>query len=410
MPSHRIREALLAVAIVAAALVIMSLMIWLRPAPEIAEPIRKPLQVEAMVVAQKTLPIILFTQGTVQPRVRTELISEVRGQVVEVTPAFQAGSFFRAGDVLLRIDDRQYVAEVKRAEANVAKAVSDLAMEKGRAEVAYQDWVKAGKPKYRSEEAKELALRKPQVAGAQANLDFASAELERARGDLEHTVIRAPYDGLVQAKHVDVGQYVSVGTPLGQSFAVDAVDIRLPLPENRLDYLTLPENYDEASNTPLPVTLSLTINGNTEQWQGDIIRTEGVLDEQTRVLNLIARVVDPYGLNPDTPAERPKLRIGSFVEARIEGRPIDKLVQLPRHVLRAGNRVWVIDEDHRLRDRKVQVLVSEGDVVYIQSGLEDGERVCLTPVGNVLPGTQVADAAAGNNDTPVTGTTDGNAP
>lgn len=404
MPKHRLKEALTAVTIVACASLVMGLLIWLRPEPEVAEPVRKPLQVDARVVEKQTLPIVLHTQGSVQPRTRTELISEVRGQVIEVTPAFQAGAYFRAGDTLLRIDDRQYVADVKRAEANVAKARSELAQEKGRAEVAYQDWVKAGKPKYRSDESRALALRQPQVADAQANLDFAEAELERARSDLEHTVIKAPYDGLVQAKHVDVGQYVSVGTSLGLSFAIDAVDIRLPLPENRLDYLVLPENYDDTANTPLPVTLSLTVNGRTDQWQGEIIRTEGILNEQTRVLNLIARVTDPYGLNPATAPDRPKLRIGSFVEATIIGRPIDNLVRLPRHVLRAGNRLWVIDADNRLRDRKVDVLISESEVTYIAGGLENGERVCLTPVGNVLPGTVVS-----MNDAPVTSTDHGDA-
>ena len=400
MPSNRLKEAFLAIVILASALLIMGLFIWLRPEPEVAEPIRKPLQVEAHLVEKQTLPIVLNTQGTVQPRVRTELISEVRGQVIEVTPAFQVGAYFKADDVLLRIDDRQYVADVKRAEANVAKARSLLAQEKGRAEVAYQDWVKAGKPKYRSDDSKELALRKPQVADAQANLDFAVAELDRARSDLEHTVIKAPYDGLVQAKHVDVGQYVSVGTPLGQSFAIDAVDIRLPLPENRLNYLHLPENYDNTANTPIPVTLSLTVNNKTEQWQGEIIRTEGILNEQTRALNLIARVTDPYGLSPDADPEQPKLRIGSFVEATIIGRPIDNLVQLPRHVLRAGNRVWVIDADNRLSDRKVDVLVSESETTYIAGGLENGERVCLTPVGNVLPGTEVSINGTANGNTP----------
>ncbi|HEY9035223.1 MAG TPA: efflux RND transporter periplasmic adaptor subunit [Pseudomonadales bacterium] len=399
MPANRIKEAAIAAAIIVAALLIMGLFLWLRPDPEVAEPVRKPLAVEALTVKKKTLPIVLYTQGNVQPRTRTELISEVRGQVIEIAPSFQAGGFFKAGDMLLRIDDRQYEADVKRAEANVAKARSDLSQEKSRAEVAYQDWVKAGKPKYRSEESKALALRQPQVAEAQAALDFAIAELERARGDLEHTVIRAPYDGLVQAKYVDVGQYVSMGTPLGQSFAVDAVDIRLPLPENRLTYLHLPENYDDTANQTLPVTLSLSINGHTDQWQGEIVRTEGTLHEQTRVLNLIARVIDPYGLNAAADPSRPKLRIGSFVEARIEGYPMENLVELPRHVLRAGNRVWVIDQDHRLRDRPVDVLVSEGDITYIAGGLEDGDRVCLTPVGNVLPGTRVELVAGNSNAT-----------
>src|SRR5690606_25382680 len=119
-----------------------------------------------------------------------------------------AGGFFHQGDVLLRMDDRNYAAEVKRAEAAVAAARSALLQEKGRAEVAYQDWVKAGRPAYRTEEARELSLRKPQVAQAEADLAFAEAELTRVQGDLERTVIRAPYDGLVQDKQVDVGQYV----------------------------------------------------------------------------------------------------------------------------------------------------------------------------------------------------------
>lgn len=343
------------------------------------------ISVEVAVIKKREQQIILRSQGTVSPRVETLLSAEVRGRVVEVSPKFVTGGFFNADDVLLRLDDRDYQAAVKQAEAEVASARSSLAVEQGRADAAYQDWLTLNQDN-RSRKATDLALRKPQLAEAAARLESSQARLERARLDLERTVIRAPYSGLVRQQNVNIGQYVNDNKTLGIIFAVDYAEVRLPLADNKLDYLDLP---DRDGQVWPPVMLSADIGERTHQWQGQIVRTEGVLDERSRTLFAIAQVADPYGLLHSAAAAREPLRFGTFVIAEIKGRTLPNIVILPRNVLRPGSKIWVVDVDNRLRDRVINALHVNSEQIYVRSGLEDGDRACLSPVGDALPGTPV---------------------
>ena len=152
-----------------------------------------------MVAAEPiTVELNVHAQGSVTPRTQTTLVSEVTGQILEVSTAFVSGSFFNQGETLVQIDDRNYQAELKRAEASVAAAQTVLVREQGLADFARDDWEKL----QRSEAATELALRKPQVAEAIAQLAFAHADLKKRQGDLERTVIHAPYDGMIRQRSV----------------------------------------------------------------------------------------------------------------------------------------------------------------------------------------------------------------
>lgn len=356
-----------------------------RPEPAQVEIEATPLMVDVAEVVKQDVPVSVSSQGTVTPRTQTTLIAEVSGRVVKVSPKFKAGGFFEAGEMLLQIDDRDYRAELKRAEAAVASARSNLALEKGRAEVAYRDWLKFSNGVKRKGEADALAQRKPQLAEAQARLDSAEADLTRAQDDLDRTTIRLPYAGMVQQKQVDIGQYVTLGTQLGKTFAIDTAEVRLPIPDDRLNYLNLPSIAGNESHTP-SVTLSAEQGDQVFEWQARLIRTEGVLDERSRVLFAVAEINDPYGLETERDAP---LRIGTFVQANIAGKTIPDVVVLPRHILRTGNQVWVVDDSNRLVNRKVKLLRTDGALAYIYQGLEPGERVSLSSAPFAVAGTQV---------------------
>nr|WP_246386637.1 efflux RND transporter periplasmic adaptor subunit [Litorivivens lipolytica] len=356
-----------------------------RPEPAKVEIESTPLVVDAAEVVKQDVPVSIDSQGSVSPRTQTTLIAEVSGRVVQVSDKFKAGGFFEAGETLLQIDDRDYRAELKRAEAAVASARSHLALEKGRAQVAYRDWLKFSNGVKRNSEADALAQRKPQLAEAQAKLDSAEADLQRARDNLERTTLKLPYAGMVQAKQVDIGQYVTVGTQLAKTFAIDVVEVRLPIPDDRLSYLNLPTLTGDQSALP-SVTLSAQLGDQVVEWPAKLVRTEGVLDDRSRVLFAVAEVVDPYGIL--TPRDTP-LRVGTFVQASISGKTMPDIVVLPRHILRTGNQVWVIDDKNRLINRQVKLLRTDGALAYIYQGLEEGERVSLSSAPHAVAGTQV---------------------
>jgi RND family efflux transporter MFP subunit len=346
--------------------------------------------VDAIRAEKATLNLKVFSQGSVEPRTQTTLVAEVAGQIVSVSSNFISGGFFREGEVLLQIDPSDYETGLLRAQANLASRRAQYADQKARSEQAQKDWENLG----REGEPSDLVLRKPQLAEAQAGVQAAEAELQEAERDLQRTRIRVPYDGLVRNKQVDVGQYVAPGTPLGVTFAIDTAEIRLPLSSGDLAFLDLPSatRLDQAHR--VPVTLTSETGGPDGTWQAWIVRTEGVVDQNSRVIYAVAEVVDPYGVLGRS--EQPELKMGSFVRAEIEGLEVKDVVVLPRSVLRPDNTVLIADAERRLEVRPVQVVRAEPRLAYIGEGIDEGEWVITTSMDAPIPGMLLAISGESN--------------
>lgn len=369
-------------------------MMRMRQEPEQNEVVEAIVLVETLTVTPTDSYITVVSQGTVEPRTRTTLISEVSGQVKEVSSAFVAGGFFRKGDLLLRLDDSNYRAAVSRNKAAVATAQSALAMERGQVDVAQREWDRMSTEQQDRVRAKELYLRQPQLAEAVARLASAEADLEDSINNLNKTTILAPYDGLVSSKSSDIGQFVNAGTTLAETFAVDYAEVRLPIPETKLAFLELPvsvRNGKSNNNEQGPAVELLSKIGEAQySWHGQLTRTEGVLDTRTRVLYSVVQVKDPYGIY-GTEREQP-LRVGTYVNAAIRGIELKNVFVLPRHTLQSGNLVWVADQENRLRSREVVVVTVNGDDAYINGGLLPGDKVIVTRLENPLNGMAVQTA------------------
>lgn len=349
------------------------------PSPETRERERPLTHVRALTVAKETVQITVSSQGTVAPRAETTLVPEVAGKVHTIAPELAEGAFFRAGDVLLEIDPRDYELALVQAEANVAGRAAQLALEEGEAALARAEWESMGAGRA----ADPLVLREPQLRNAQAALAAAEASRDQAQLALRRTRIVAPYAGRVRAKLVDVGQYVGPGTPVAQIYAVDAAEIRLPILAADLAYLPLGDLRKAEAEGPM-VQLSADWAGQRRNWQGRIVRTSAQIDPRSQMVHLIARVEDPYGSIHEAPLE-----IGLFVAAEIVGHQQQNIVRLPREALRAEDRVFVIKEG-RLRFRDVTVLKLESERVLISAGLDEGELVCPSTLEAAVEGMRVA--------------------
>jgi RND family efflux transporter MFP subunit len=356
--------------------------------------------VEAIRAEVSSLNFSVTSQGSVRPRTETTLVAEVSGQIVTVSPNFVPGGFFRKGEVLLQIDPSDYETALLRAQANLASREAQLSDWKARSEQALKDWQNLG----RSGEPSDLVLRKPQLAEAQAAVQAAQAELQQAERNLQRTRIRLPYEGLVRNKLVDVGQFVSPGTPLGVTFAVDRAEIRLPLSSSDLQFLELPSATRLDADKRVPVVLTSQNGGENGRWMGEIVRTEGVVDQASRVVYAVTEVVDPYGVLGQSLQD--ELKMGTFVRAEIEGRRVEDVVVLPRSVLLPDDTVLVANEDRKLEIRPVTVARAEPRQVYVSEGVESGEWVVTTSIDAPIPGTQLA---IRGEEPPVTGG-DGGAP
>ncbi len=332
--------------------------------------------------------LVVPAQGTVAPRTQTSLISQVAGQIIEVSPAFANGGFFEKGDVLLTIDPRDYEVGVAQARVQVAQAKLRLAREEEEAAIARDEWKRLG-----SGEPTDLVLRKPQIDEARATIAAAEGALTRANLNLERTQIRAPYPGRVRTKNADIGQYVNPGSPLGHIYAIDYAEVRLPVPDDQLAYLDLPLSFrnNPHHNSGPDVRFRATFAGQEHTYMGRIVRVEGEIDTRSGMIALVGRVDNPYHQRD---RNTPPLAVGMFVTAEIMGHRAENVVVIPRTALRGKNRVLVVT-GNRLYYRTIDILRADAEKVIVRSGLKSGEQLCVSSLDTVVDGMRVRTVRTG---------------
>lgn len=340
-------------------------------------PVAKPPLVRALTVRPADFEFEATARGTVMPRSETDLIAEVSGRVVELSQSLVTGGFFKEDDVLLRIDPLDYEIALEQASAQVQRAVSELAT----ARKNYERQRNLSKRQSTSESLEDDARNRLQIAEAAQR--EAKARLAIAERDLERTVVKAPYDGRVRTEQVDLGQFLNRGSRLAKLYAIDAAEVRLPIKDDELAFLNISLRDGSAWQKRPSVSLSAEFAGAVHRWSGEIVRTEGELDPKTRMIQLVASVADPYraGTTP--------LPVGLFVDAVITGGVQPNIVRLPRVAMVSPSEVYIVDSSDRLVRRPVTVLRSQGDFVYINDGLLEGDRVCLSRLATAMPGMKV---------------------
>lgn len=317
--------------------------------------------------------LTVTSQGTVEPRSQSELMPEVSGRAVWISPALVGGGSFARDEVLLRIDDADYRSALVRAEAALKRAEVE------------QDFAADELSRVESLRGKNLTSQQQldnvrrAAAVADANLSESQAAVDQARRDLARTELKAPFDGLVREEHVDLGQFVTRGQNIGTIYATDYVEVRLPIAADQLVYLGLPISTrgQIPENLRPPVTVAADFGNTRLLWEGELIRAEAEFDARTRMLSGIARLRTDSAL---------PLPVGMFVQAEIRGRRAENIVRLPRSAMRDNNQVMVIDQDNRLHFRQVSILRLEHDDMLVDGGLEAGELVCISPLQTVVEG------------------------
>lgn len=356
--------------------------------------------VEITDLQQQNYATWIDSYGTAESLTRTQLAAEVSGRVMTVSPKIRAGGTFAEGDVLVQLDDRNFRVEVDIAASAAADAEVRYLQEVAQADLAAQEW----NERPNNDAAQLLALRKPQVAAAKAAVQAAKARLDKAKLDLTRTQIKAPFDGKVLQQMVDVGQMISPSQGIAEIYGTDVVEVRLPVKIADLEHLSIPE--DNAANQPLPkVLLNGEFGSRTYQWEGEIIRSEGAFDPATRMLYVVAQIKEPFIANE----QRPAIRIGQFLSAKIEGQRLEDVFVIPRRAVSQDFVVSVADQGI-LKKRKVHALWTDAKSVVVpalaakvsnvnsQQGNNMGpqlgallasDQLILTPTANLPEGTKV---------------------
>ncbi len=356
-----------------------------RKAPEPAERPSLGALVETLTVTTEDLPLEVEGQGEVAAQTRIEVLPEVTGRVVKISPKLVSGGRFRAGHTLIHIDPRNYELAVERARAAVARTEVMLEREQAEAAVAETEWQAING----STEAPPLVVRKPQTRQAEAELAAARADLATAELALEKTRISVPFDGLVLQENVDLGQLVSPGRSVATVIGTHAMEIRVPLDDSELAWFELPAT----------ATVSAEFAGRHQTWPAVAERLEGQVDPRSRMVHVVVRVDRPFDQQVEgTPAS--PLMPGTFVRVGIEGETLEQILRIPRSTLRGKNQVWVVEEN-KLRIRTVEVIRTSRDFAVIRagSGLDSGDRVVTSAVEAATDGMAVrVMAAAGDSE------------
>ncbi len=353
---------ILPLVVIGAGVGVMKRLTGSRPHAERTKPEARGALVEVQAVRRGARALQIVAYGNVVPAREVSLAAQVPGKVVSVNPELVRGGRLATGDRALGVERRDYTLAVSEAKARVAQAEHDLALEKGRREVAEREWKMLGSAR----EKGSLALREPQKVLAIARLEAAKAGLSRARLDLERTRLSAPFNALVVQESVEVGQVLGRGAPVAKLVGTDAFWVEVALPVADLAWLQIPGS-------------EATVSGVGLEKPGRVLRLLGELERGGRMARVLVEVTDP--LVGETP-----LLLGSYVKVSFAGREAKSVVEVPRVALREGDRVWLVDAEDRLEIRRVKVLRRLATSVLVESGLEGGDRLILSRLASPVPG------------------------
>ncbi len=363
-----------------------------RPEQQKAQ-VRTPV-LEVIRIEKQDVQLSVNSYGVVEPKYKAEVVSEVIGSVNYISPDFAVGKFVSKGDLLARLDDSDYHADLAQAEASLAQAQAKLKEEIARGKVAKKTLRDVSPNKKTA-----LGLREPQRKQEEANVKFAKAGVERAKRNLAKTEIRAPFDALVKMKNINMGSYLPQGKLIGELYGTETAEIRLPITPNSFSYLDLNRLDSRKLNIEAQYG-DIQIN----HWAAKLVRNEGIIDKDNRMIYLIAEVDDPYNLksplgkssiksisslSTSSPSlSLPVLQFGTFVTTTIQGKKVKDVIKLPRHVVRS-EQVIVVDSQNKIQTRQVNVVRSDNENAYVIGGLEDGEFVSLIRSDSLIDGTEV---------------------
>lgn len=395
----------------------------LKRPPELRVAEEREYKVEVFKVESQSVREIVRAFGTSQAEREVVLSAQVAGEVVELHPLMKVGSQVQSmhlddtshpGDLLVRIDPKLYEARIAqgtaqleedraelrriqqdetnldRLHATIAADFDDSQREFEKSQLLRKQGVNTDSDLRRAQmELRQheklmvqsrndkdlLPIRREQV---QRRIESHEAALKLAEIDLQRTIIRPPFDGIVSAVQVEVGQYVRAGEPVAT--ITDESLVEVPLSVTLEDYSKLLLNV---KNGQFPA-VELAENENAPpRWKGNIIRMSPKADEHTRTAMVFVQVDNAKAASPLLP--------GTFVQARIDGPILTKARIVPRDAVL--DRKAFVEKDGVIEERTVTVARTLHNFVVIDSGLETGDRLVLTNLDVLYDGARVATSA-----------------
>ncbi len=244
-------------------------------------------------------PASVILTGAVGPHGIVAMMPSINGGRVEwISPAMRVGGTFEAGEVLLRIEAKDYELDVEEAQADLRAARARLERRRQEGNAA-------------------------RIERAQALVDKAQVVLERGELALSRTGYSLPFDGRIGQAQVSIGQVLMAGVSFGNAYATGALEVGAGIGNEDLAYL------QPVAGRPATI---LTEDG---VFAGEVVRVSALVDPTSRLALIFLKFAD------GTPQDSLPLP-GSFATVRIEGPPFDDAFLLPRATEQAGGHLWVV--------------------------------------------------------------------
>jgi RND family efflux transporter MFP subunit len=335
-------------------------------APEIKRkpPGQQAVVVKTIVMEKGNYPTWVYAMGTVMPDRQIMLKSKLAGEIISVSRKFVQGGVMKKGEMLLKLDDSDYKIEIQKARSALDKAISYLAIEQGSQLIAIEELKLINKVSPGEFTTTDLALRKPQLAQANAEVANARADLEKAELNLSRTKVYLPFNALILEKHVDSGSLVTAQGTLASIVDVDRYKVEALVPQDRLAFF----GKGRMSNADA----FINSNYSNETWKGTVSGTTGKITPESLMAGVIILVPDPFGLK--IKGGRPQLLLDDHVNVKIRGPVLENLFSLPRSAVRDHNTIWVYNSGI-LEIRKIEPVWKEESVIYVKSSINTGDRV-----------------------------------
>ena len=311
---------------------------------------------------------IIHGQGTVAPLSIAQVTAQIAGQVTWINPKLRRGQKVSRGQVLIKVDSRDYKARLAQAKAGVASAQAQLALATARHESAKAEWVSA----HPNKTASDLVLQLPQLNAAKAALKSAEAAVQLAQLALERCQLRAPMDAVVQTRQLSLGDLVGPGRPLATLLPTKEAEITVAMARHEL--AKLGDNFLGSE-----AIIEFEVGRKTARMSGRLVRVLSELDRVGRMAQII--------IQPEQSAGS-ELPFGTFVRVKLAGETITDAIQIPAEALEDDKRVYVMQGD-RLLSRQVQLIHREPDRVLVSGDLKDGESVIVSKVRGLVEGMKV---------------------
>jgi multidrug efflux pump subunit AcrA (membrane-fusion protein) len=366
--------------------------------------------------------------GVVQPDLNLQAKAEVTGRVVYSHPKLKKGEIFSKGTLLLKIDDKDYLLQLKQSQAdllankanleemkiNIENNQLELKLAIEKLTVRQKEYARLKKLRrsgavsqsnldgerqnllQQKQEVQQLKNRQTTLPSTlevmKAQLEISKAKLEKSQRDLDRTQVKIPFNGRISDVYTDLDQYMQTGTSLFDATGLNKIMINAQFPVDQFSSFAKnfdPKKLDFKDQKEIPsmshvlASLNLTstveeAGGDFKNWQAKVERFSDDLDPKSRTVGVIVTVSDSYkNLQPGT---RPPLLEGMYMKAFLQGASVNRLV-IPRFALHE-NQVYTINQENQLKRIILTQYQQQGELVLLTelSGIKAGDKIITSDV------------------------------